>query len=333
VWTGEEVLVIGGRSEESCSRNGDCATPVGADLADGAAYDPASGSWRPIADAPRPLSWAQSAVVDDAVYLYDGAEPALLRYDVDADAWDEVATPFRDPDWWSMAAVPGGLVTYLSSEEAIERPAFVLDGSTGEWTEVPPDPLSKGFDRSVAATADGWVLFDKEIPPTSDAERGPVRAVAYDPASATWERLPDAEIQDSWPFHEFDGRLVNALIPVPDGGGTMHPRGAILDLADRTWSDLPAVPEGDALGGGNVVAGGRAFYGEPRGLVLDMASDRWVEIPPLLGEPQPNEMSMTDRHTFTAAGRDLFVFGGTRWAEDGVDYEMLDDAWMWSPPA
>jgi len=37
--------------------------------------------------------------------------------------------------------------------------------------------------------------------------------------------------------------------------------------------------------------------------------------------------------TVVAAGGDLLVFGGARWKPDGFDATLLDDAWIWSPPA
>ncbi len=53
VWTGQEVIVLGGETQP-CPPNADCvsASPL---LRDGAAYDPATDSWHPIAKAPVPV--------------------------------------------------------------------------------------------------------------------------------------------------------------------------------------------------------------------------------------------------------------------------------------
>ena len=47
--------LIGGYDGPVCPPNADCARPETGRRADGAAYDPASGTWEAIADAPEPL--------------------------------------------------------------------------------------------------------------------------------------------------------------------------------------------------------------------------------------------------------------------------------------
>lgn len=51
-WTGEEVVLVGGSDAPPCPPTAACTVPRVAPLADGAAYDPATGAWRAIADAP-----------------------------------------------------------------------------------------------------------------------------------------------------------------------------------------------------------------------------------------------------------------------------------------
>jgi hypothetical protein len=331
VWTGEEVLVLGGHSREVCSRGGDCFTADPPDLADGAAYDREAGTWRPIADAPRPLGFTSRAVADDAVYFFDGnVEPAsLLRYDLATDSWSSVETPFQDPAWWSIAEVPSGLVAYIGSEEAIERPMFLLDAATGKWSEVPPDPLSPGFDRWVTATGDGFVLTDHEMPAAGDFV---TRAAAYKVADGAWERLADGDVGTSLGFVALSGLVVNPALPMTDMAGDVHAMGGILDPAADAWRPLPAAPS-DTSPGMGVVSSDDAYYGLADGYVLDVEAARWVEVPSLQGERRPDGSTTTDRRAVTAAGRDLFVFGGTRWSDDGMDGEVLGDAWLWTPPA
>ena len=55
VWTGDEMLVFGGRN-------------AGGDLADGAAYRPATGTWRPLSVAGSPLAR------HDATEVWTGSE-------------------------------------------------------------------------------------------------------------------------------------------------------------------------------------------------------------------------------------------------------------------
>lgn len=50
-WTGEEVVLVGGSDAPPCPPNAGCQVPKVPPLADGAAFDPASGAWRAIGDA------------------------------------------------------------------------------------------------------------------------------------------------------------------------------------------------------------------------------------------------------------------------------------------
>ena len=78
-----------------CPPNADCSPPGDPPLADGAALDPSTGSWRAITPSPVPFSSASTAVVGDDIYFlaagssgWRGAEPAFLRYSISADAWE-----------------------------------------------------------------------------------------------------------------------------------------------------------------------------------------------------------------------------------------------------
>src|SRR4051794_12982657 len=64
-WTGTEALFLGGETGEVCPPNADCMK--GPDLArDGAAYNPATGTWRKVADAPVALGGPlRPAVIGD----------------------------------------------------------------------------------------------------------------------------------------------------------------------------------------------------------------------------------------------------------------------------
>ena len=70
-WTGSEVVVVGGGGENVlCPDTADCSFPNDAELfTDGAAFDPRSGTWRRIADAPVPPWTGQAVAVDGDVYV------------------------------------------------------------------------------------------------------------------------------------------------------------------------------------------------------------------------------------------------------------------------
>ena len=85
LWTGREVLLIGGSDAPPCPASASCVedrTP----LVDGAAFDPATNRWRTIADSPVPLVGGRGVVVGPAAYVLPvAAEGHLLQYRVDDD--------------------------------------------------------------------------------------------------------------------------------------------------------------------------------------------------------------------------------------------------------
>lgn len=66
-WTGRELLVWGGRP---------CADETVESLADGAAYDPAADSWRPMASSPLSARSAQAVWSGREMLVWDGAVDA-----------------------------------------------------------------------------------------------------------------------------------------------------------------------------------------------------------------------------------------------------------------
>jgi hypothetical protein len=100
----------------------------------------------------------------------------------------------------------------------------------------------------------------------------------------------------------------------------------VLDLAAGTWRRLPDPPD-ELVPTGLLTPSGGHLVSE-RGLLLDTRTDRWIRIPKL-DEPDGSVQS----RTVVAAGRDLFVFGGGRFPPDRYGGELINDAWIWSPPA
>ncbi|MGH9039770.1 MAG: hypothetical protein ACRDZ3_06030, partial [Acidimicrobiia bacterium] len=171
-WTGDEVIVVGG-DEWSCPPNASCAVPEFPPLADGAAYDPDSDTWRSIADAPVPFAWAETAVLGDTVYFWlpatgrVGTRPAFLGYSPATDTWAELAGPGvqATDSWYRLVAAGDRLVAWAGSDEQGERPDWSFDPAAATWAQLPDDPLSDAFDREMAWAGDRIVLFDHELVP------------------------------------------------------------------------------------------------------------------------------------------------------------------------
>ncbi|GAB3994566.1 hypothetical protein GCM10028771_21510 [Nocardioides marmoraquaticus] len=303
----DRVVALGGDQGPPCPPDADCVDRSD-HAVDGAAYDPATGRWTPIADAPeRVTEYAVHAVVGTTLHVV-GKAGDLLSYDAPADRWSSRPFP-GGGTWWSLAPAGDRLLAYPGSNEAEGRdlPDLVL-GDDG-WEELPEHPLGRLFDRQlVAAGDDTLVLLGKRILPGGGIEdpallRG---AVLRD---GSWTELPSTRQLGGSGFTWTGERLVDATTGGADGGetdnyGEVLPFGGTLDPATGTWGRLPDVP--DELSGG-----WPAYTRQPRpdtvvardGWVYDDASRTWTEVPrPAGGPDEPGPA--------TWLGRDLVVVGG-----------------------
>lgn len=149
VWTGTEMVVWGGAAEKF---------GVGG-LLDGAAYDPASDRWRPIAPAPEGFdrSHARAVMFDGLAVFAGGSDPrqpassSVLAYDPAADTWTEHTAPFPV---FAMAVVEDDLVLAGTDvyDNGIEFATF--DPRSGSHDALPPFP-AEGTADWVGLTSTG----------------------------------------------------------------------------------------------------------------------------------------------------------------------------------
>lgn len=342
-WTGAEIVVVGGWNF-LCPPNADCAAPKDPPFTDGAAFDPTSSTWRPIAPTPIPFHDRPAAVVEGDVYVLapctghwgtgaptritecpQGADAVLLRYDPDADEWSLHRGPPRG-DRYALASVGSTVLAYTGSDEQGEVPDYLFDTEADGWRELPDDPLPPVFDRQIVVHDSGRevLLFGAAIAGSSSSEPKdePVLGARLDVAAGTWSSLPPSP-QRGYRAWGIDGQVVLE----PHFGG----HGGLFDPTTGKWSALPPPPAGSSWDS-NQLSGalGRrdAIYADSSGWVLDVTAGQWVEVPPI-DERTP---LVEPGASVTAVGRDLFVFGGERWPPGGQG-ELLDDAWLWSAPS
>jgi hypothetical protein len=340
LWTGEEVLLIGGSDAAPCPPTASCVPPDRPPLADGAAFDPERETWRAIAPSPVPFESAQGFVLGDKAYIWVPGTPsrpktkrAFLAFDIQKNRWDELPLPAggsgRD---YAIVAAGDRIVAYAHSDEQDEQPDRVFDPSAGSWRELPADPLSPSFDRYFAWTGHELVLFDHELTANPGSEAPALtRAAAFDLESGLWRQLPDSEILATGPWVAIgDGRLVNPTTGGADGGevnnwGRSYPFGGILDVARGEWSELPRPRRSADEPAAGVLTHAGAHYFGVSGLIFDATRERWLPIPALEGE------GVRTGITSVAAGDDLVVFGGARWDSSTTDGDLTNDAFIWSP--
>lgn len=289
VWTGTEVIVVGGEPQAWCPPGGDCAVPDFAPLADGAAFDPADGTWRPIAPAPLTFSGNASAIsVHGSVYVLvrgfevrPGGTGGFLRYDVATDTWHQLPAP--GDDWYQITALGSTVVAYSSSDEAGERPDLVLDVTTETWQPLPPDPLSPSFGRAMVEVDGDLYLFAHDLVPNPGSEvPSLLRAARLDVANGVWELRADSEILGGLPV-ALGEAVVFPNSGSADGGevnnwGRSYPYGGIYDTANDRWSPLAEPASDDAFSIAGVVGDQTATYVGMRGQVLDLDTGEWNEV-------------------------------------------------------
>lgn len=263
---------------------GACAASLpsrGEGRADGARYDPATGAWTKLADAPAKLGAGQGVVVGDAIYVMtepagDQEEPLVLRYDPATDSWTELPQPV-DPHqrkvqqlltWGEglyAATVPGDCPEY-------ECPVAIhsWDATANSWTQYAaghPALYYSGSATALASTGDGFVSLTN------------TGAVAF--TAGTSSELPPVPFE-----HPAAAYTVGDIVVAVSGAGQAYS----LDLTDPAWlrRPPPTTGEGGLLGTDSWTSSARFFDGRHvvvRGQLLDPVAGTWTDVPTL---PNPD---------------------------------------------
>ncbi|KOX12480.1 hypothetical protein [Nocardiopsis sp. NRRL B-16309] len=173
VWTGDEVIVWGGRA--------------GDELADGAAYDPHADTWRTIATPSGFTSrYGHTAVWTGEEMLVTqgrnaaGAESDGMLYSPDSDTWRAAAAAPDITDTVDHFAFDGGAV--VLSEDAVHQ--YDADADDWSWTET-------GF-----PVVDGALMASGQVAFVGIDEGRSLSFGAADPVSGEYQRLPSQGIQE-----------------------------------------------------------------------------------------------------------------------------------------
>lgn len=332
-WTGDEWLILGGSTQPPCPGNADCVGPTDDQLlTDGAAYDPQTDTWRPLADAPQSLlgataSWAgDRLVVLVPEYEFRPVQPAAaLSYVVASDTWQPLAAapvPALGRGVWNGSELffPVGETTYGVD--------VALDLATGTWRELPPDPFGGSFDRSFTWVGDRFLVTGLPLSLVEEdgPENAPYQLAEYRPETDTWTSLAPTAVgfwDPTWFF--VDGRLVNVSQDRPEGDGARLPPGGQLDLATGQWSAVPqsGVVTGQVGAGCPLpaigVAGDWIGGGGPVLVSLDPPATTVIGDCADLSEPQVAAWT----------GTEILVWGGPD--ADGTTH--LNRGYRWTPPA
>jgi hypothetical protein len=242
---------------------------------DGAAYDPATDAWRTLPKAP-----------------IDGRAPLWVWTGRELVVWGDHGTPDTATEMiYDGAAYDPVRGTWRRTADA---PVALANGAA-TWTGR--EMIVVG----VAKTPDGGLVTEHLV------------AVAYDPSTDTWRRLPDLNQGAQAVTTAWDG---TELIAATEGtaAGAYEP-------ARNAWRTLPGLLHDGECGPQNPAVDGRVYL--PRCVVgargdtlavyaYDRAADRWIDI--TVADPPVSS------GVLAAAGSVLLLVGRTNPAGDSVMY-------------
>lgn len=257
-WVGSEMIVVGGRRADGppeCSGDGTCsALPSARWLPDGAAYDPSTDTWRPIALIPLNLGDTFSVTsTANELLVFNGL--ASLAYDVETDRWRSISLERADgedvqPLGWLLA--DGGVGVAVDTSLVLADDGISDDGVLTAGEAVPQE--------------DAFFLYRPEVDRWEPAPRGLPRAATF----------PRCEL---------------SLTAVGDAVVLLGCTQAVIDPATGTWRSLPVYEPEGGRPGDVVVSGVEAVGSDDFLMVLDPASPAVTEWPRFLGyrfsEPPP----------------------------------------------
>lgn len=286
-WLAERFVITGGQSTLPCPPGASCTPPEVPALRDGAAFDPATGRWERVPDAPTPISGPyRTAVVGDHLYVLtlNNGQPdspdALLSYDARKNVWSRLPMP-PETEVGLVGTGSGGLIAIGWSDEQGAITDHRFDPETERWVRLPDDPLGPSFDRAGVWIDDRLLLTAMDLVHSPGSERPSlVRLATWDPGSDRWTRGPDTELIGGGAVW-VGKRVVWPMTGTADGGevnnwGRDYPYGGILDPSTGRWTALPDPPAGRGLGGVLLALDGMITVG---GHLLEPAGLGWTRIP------------------------------------------------------
>lgn len=264
VWTGSELLVWGGIESSRDNSVFDALQPRS-----GAAYAPATDSWRAIPDAPvegrySPIAaWSGRELLVWGGWTGDGSgEPRDL---MDGAAYDPVGNRWRK---LPPAPLAGGMAVggWLSDSLVVvtDDGAARYDPSADRWEPLDAAPVRAGW-RTARIAGDRFVVIA-----FGDGATGAPEGATLDPRTATWTTI-------DVPFGPLDAgvELIGA------GDLVVAPRsGQALDPPSGTWRRI--APCEAAYGGtwtGRFIIGYGGAYDVDTETCLDLPPAPWRAAP------------------------------------------------------
>jgi N-acetylneuraminic acid mutarotase len=299
VWTGTEMIVWGGE------------TP-GEQFADGAAYDPATDSWRLLAPSPLSARNAPAAVwTGEEVLLWGGHAPGMdardgAAYNPATDSWRPIADAPMASAGAPQAVWTGQEMLVLAGVNSVAAAAY--EPGSDSWrtlSAVPGQPSPPHV--QIAWTGDRLIVRAnyRDATPSPGIQNG---LFAYDPEDDRWRELPPSSPDSGYlPNLVFVG---DSLVQVAQQPGALVTR---YDLDSETWAGIARWPDDlEAREMISVWTGDRVLlWGGDHAVLIDPARGHLHTTPAGGGPNRTNAASVW-------ADGVLIVWGGWEGMDDGI---------------
>jgi hypothetical protein len=286
VWTGEEVIVWGGWIGRPFG--------LGPPQPDGAAYDPDTGRWRLIAEAPMPPSagaigvWTGTEVLiwGGVTSTGPGPWPVGAAYNPATDSWRTMArAPVRFG--FESAAVWTGTEWVFAVERRGAIRFAVYDPENDSWRRLPD--LPGDTDENLLLWTGSEILFR--------SYKGIYR---LPPGASAW--VPNAD--------QVTGQEISGPVSVNGRVLGLHQQHGLMEwhAATDTWDTVSLPPRpvsgfGFTAVGENLLVFGGADDGSRPDLAFDLVSGEWWELSWPELEHRSDEVALW-------SGDQLFIWGG-----------------------
>lgn len=220
------------------------------------AYDPATRSWRRVADLPSPRHHAMGAAYGGRLFVFGGfnrgGNPTATAwsYDTDADAWASVARMPRGTG--AGAAVTAGDFIYVIGGVPKGRSVYRYDPQGDEWTEMAR--LNEPSEHVAAAALDGAIY----VVAGRWNGRETARVEVYDVAADEWRPTEPVQVaRGGFGAAAWTGKIVIAggeLVSARDQLDSVE----LFDPMTGLWVFGPTMP--GAVHGNGVTAYGDDLY-------------------------------------------------------------------------
>lgn len=338
VWTGKELLVLGGRT---CTV-GRCEDESVPPFADGAAYDPGANTWRPLPASPlAPRTRASVLWTGREMLLWGGDGPneqALAdgaAYDPAADTWRPIAASplssrtFRTI-WTGTEMLAWG--SQAGTDDRVDGAAY--DPATDAWRPLAASPLTARTLPAGEWTGTEVLLWGGQADEADavDPADQPYLAdgAAYNPTTDTWRPMAASPLAPRATRGFWTGTAL--LVWGGEGPNAAFDDGASYDPATDRWQPMPAAPVvarrgfaaawtgSEMIVWGGAAATGPSFFGN--GAIYDPARGRWRRMVPSAPRFIPN---------VHWTGSQLLVWGGLVLPLGSSAVEPANDGALFTP--